>query len=176
MSCKVLSSSSSWHLSEVTILKSCTKIMFCTRMPKSLRQYGGFAWITQIHAFFFTFLGPYRHSSKPSETMEQGRTSSSQWEDIQVSGGNWGNDSLMSSALSNFFKSMIQRIGLPWTFQTSEASQGHECRDIPGEKTMEDKMEMRNGLFRSLDPRQGVKRIWRKRWKCLFPAGKEIMT
>lgn len=58
----------------------------------------------------------------------------------------------MSSALSNFLKSMIQRIGSPWTFQTSEASEGHECIDIPGEKTMEDKMEMRNGLFRSLDP------------------------
>lgn len=58
----------------------------------------------------------------------------------------------MSSALSNFFKSMIQRIGSSWTFQTNEASQDHECIDIPGEKTMEDKVEMRNGLFRSLDP------------------------
>ena len=58
----------------------------------------------------------------------------------------------MSSALSNFFKSMIQRIGSSWTFQTNEASQDHECKDIPGEKTMEDKVEMRNGLFRSLDP------------------------
>lgn len=83
---------------------------------------------------------------------EQGSVPSSQWEDIQVRGGNWGNDSLTSSALSNFFKSMTQRIGLSWTFQTSEASQGHECIDIPGEKTMEDKMEIRNGLFRSLDP------------------------
>lgn len=61
----------------------------------------------------------------------------------------------MSSALSNFFKSMIQRIGSSWTFQTSEASQNHECIDIPGEKTMEDKVEMRNGLFRSLDPNAG---------------------
>lgn len=73
-------------------------------------------------------------------------------EEIQVSGGNWGNDNLMSSALSNFFKFMIQRIGLPYTFQTSEVSQGHEYTDIPGEKTMEDIMEMRNALFRSLDP------------------------
>lgn len=58
----------------------------------------------------------------------------------------------MNSALSNFFKFMIQRIGSPWTFQTSEVSQVLECIDIPREKTMEDKMEMRNGLFRSLDP------------------------
>lgn len=47
---------------------------------------------------------------------EQESTPSSKWEDIQVGGGNWGNDSLMSTALSNFFKYMIQRIsslGIP---------------------------------------------------------------
>lgn len=83
---------------------------------------------------------------------KQGNAPSSKWEDIQVRGGSWGNDGLMSSAVSNVFKCMIQRIGLPWTFQPAEASQDHECKDIPGERTMEDKMEMRNGLFRSLDP------------------------
>lgn len=57
----------------------------------------------------------------------------------------------MSSVISNFSKSLIQRIGLPCTFQTSDVSQDHECRDIPGEKTMEDEMEVRNDLFRSLD-------------------------
>lgn len=47
---------------------------------------------------------------------EQESTPSSKWEDIQVGGGNWGNDSLMSTALCNFFKYMIQRIsslGIP---------------------------------------------------------------
>jgi hypothetical protein len=83
---------------------------------------------------------------------EQESTPSGKWEDIQVEGGNWGNDSLMSAALCNFFKYMIQRISLLWTFQTSEASQSCEYIDIPGEKTMKDKMEMRNGPLRSLDP------------------------
>lgn len=41
---------------------------------------------------------------------EQESTPSSKWEDIQVGGGNCGNDSLMSTALSSFFKYMIQRI------------------------------------------------------------------
>lgn len=95
----------------------------------------------------FTFWGHVDRAASLS-----GNAPSSQWEDIQVSGGNWGNDNLMSSTLSSFFKSMIQRIGLPWTFHTSEASQGHEYSDIPGEKTMADKVEMRNDLFRSLDP------------------------
>lgn len=137
-----------WHLLEGIILKPYTKIVFCSRMPKSLRQNWG---VCLDYSETWLYRSPFwDHVDRASNL--SGNVPSSQWEDIQVSGGNWGNDNLMSSTLSNFFKSMIQRIGLPWTFQTSEASQGHEYSDIPGEKIMVDKVEMRNDLFRSLDP------------------------
>jgi hypothetical protein len=67
---------------------------------------------------------------------------------------------------------MIQRIDSPWTFQSSEASQGCECIDIPGENTVEDKMEMRNGLFRSLDPNARSSKDMEEEVEVLLPCRK----
>lgn len=135
-------------------------------MPKALRENWGFcrASVYLCWTVLQSLMGHWDWVGK--------HIPSSKREDMQFR----GNQASDNAALSSFFKCVIQRIGSPWTFQTGEAFQGYECRNIPGEKTMEDKMEMWNGLFRSLDPMQGAKRIWRKRWKCPSPAGKEIMT